>query len=447
MGNRPSRRTMIGRSISIASAFFAVIELAPRCAGATNAHFLHGAGAIDESMGGSTIAAPQDTIGSLYNNVGNLTQIPGTRVDFALEFILDPSSVKSELGPFRGKTDSDNDFGIIPAFGVSHTPEGSDTTFFLGALGVSGFGCDLPGDDSNPVLRPQIENGQNTGGFGSIYSFYQLLRITGGMAMKVTPALSIGFAPAINYATLSLKPFPATDPDCTAQGVCAYPDAGSAPALGAGALLGIHYRWSDTVSLGLGYTSPQWFTKFHFNSKVENPELETFGKGRDFDIRVNAPQSVQFGIGWQATPELLLTSSGKWMNLANTKGFEDTGFDSKGRLRGFGWSNIWSAGVGAQLHATPELALRIGYNFAENPIEDEISFFSTPAPAAVQHNLTVGVGYDVTKVIQVNLGYYHGFKKSVSGPFISPVAGPIPGSKVESTLSEHSMQLQVSLRL
>jgi len=436
------------RLLAAASVLGAALALTPAPVGATNGHFLQGAGAIDESMGGSTIAAPQDSLGSLYSNVGNLTQIPGTRVDVGLELVLEPSSIESELGGQRGDTDSDHDIGIIPAFGVVHTPEGGDSTFFLGALGVSGFGVDLPQDDSNPVLRRQIADGRNTGGFGRVYSFYQLLRITGGMATKVTPDLSIGFAPAINYATLSLKPFPATSPDCTAQGVCAYPSGETTGAFGIGFLLGFHYRWNQELSFGLGYTSPQWFEKFDFNSDVANRELDSFGSERRFKLRLDAPQSVQFGLGWQPQSELLLTASGKWMNFAGTEGFGDgAGFDETGRVTGLGWKNVWVGGFGAQYRVTPDVALRIGYNYAENPIRDRVSFFSVPAPAAVSHNASVGAGFDVTDVIQVNIGYWHGFETTISGPFVSPVAGAIEGSEVESTLTEHSVQLEVSLRL
>ncbi len=447
------RRARVGRTeIPYVRLFEAAIAMAlltigvPE-AGATNAHFLQGVGAIDDSMGGSTVAAPQDTLGALYHNVGSMTQIEGTRVDVGLETILDPTYIESELGGARGKTDSRNDIGLIPAFGVAHTPKGSRMTFFLGALGVSGFGNDYPEDESNPILRPQIENGRNTGGFGRFYSFYQLLRIAGGLAMKVTPDLSIGFSPAIEYATLSLKPAPATTPDCTATGVCAYPSAETTGAFGIGFLLGFHYRWNEQFSLGLGYTSPQWFQDFDYASDVANTELPTAGRGREFKIHANAPQAVDAGLAWTPTPELLVTVAGKWMNLADTAGFGDpAGFDARGRVTGFGWSDTWSGSIGAQYHVTPAIALRLGYNYASNAIDDRKSFFSSPAPACVMHNVSIGGGYDLTDVIQMNLAYWHGFQSSVEGPFISPM-GEIPGSKVKSTLSEDSFLLEVSLRL
>ena len=423
------------------------ILLAASPSQATNAHFLHGAGVTDEAMGGSTIAAPQDTIGSLYNNVGNLTQFPGTRVDVNLEVVRSHIGVESQLGGLHGETQSDSDPGLIPSFGVAHTPQGSDVTYFLGALGVSGFGTDYPQDDENPIFRPQIENGANTGGFGSVYSFYGLLRITGGIAVKVTPRLSLGIAPTINYATLAIRPFPGAHPDCTAQGVCAYPSAAAAaPALGGGFLLGLHYRLTDTVAFGLGYTSPQWFTTFHWNSTVANPELDTFGKGRRLSFRLNAPQSVQFGVGWEPMPDLLLTSSGKWMNLADTTGLGDEGFDAAGRLRGFGWKNIWATGVGAQYRLTSALAVRLGYNYSEDPIQSRFAIFSAAAPASMGHHATGGLGVTVSEHVEVNFAYWHAFTQPFAGPFVSP-AGPVPNSRAKTSPSEDSLSFAVSFKL
>ncbi len=440
-----------GRRFSPAAALATAwlgVQVVPSTALATNAHFLHSVGATDSAMGGSTIAAPQDVLSGLYNNVGNLTQIEGTRVDVNLEAMYEPRHVESTLGPFHGRTDSSSKFAFIPAFGVAHTPQGSNVTYFLGAIGVSGFGADYPEDDDNPILNRQVANGKNTGGFGTLYSFYQLLRITAGVAVKVTPELSLGLAPTLNYSTLSLKPFAATSPDCTPQGECVYPNGSDTePAIGGGFLLGMHYRWTDSIALAVGYTSPQWFTKFHYNSSVANPDLDTFGKGRSFAFRLNAPQSVQFGVAWNATPELLVTSSGKWMNLADTRGLDDSGFDRAGKVRGFGWSNIWCAGLGGQYHVTPGIALRLGYNYSQNPIDDRLAMFSTPAPAAIAHHVTAGFGTAITEHVELNAAYYHAFAHSIDGPFVSPVAGAIPGSNVKSTLTEDSILLEVSFKL
>jgi len=48
---------------------------------------------------------------------------------------------------------------------------------------------------------------------------------------------------------------------------------------------------------------------------------------------------------------------------------------------------------------------------------------------------TVGMGVGVTETLTMNLGYYRAFAESISGPFISPVAGPIPGTRITTETS------------
>jgi long-chain fatty acid transport protein len=421
--------------------------LATSPAEATNGHLLHAAGAIDSAMGGSGIAEPQDVIAPLFHNVGGLARIPGTRIDLNLELIRSRRHVRSSLGGQSGRTQSDSDLGLIPAFGVSHTPEGSDLTFFVGALGISGFGADYPESDSNPVLRPQVEGGVNTGGFGRVFSFYQLLRMTGGVAAKLGPDLSIGIAPTVNYATLELEPFPAAAPDCTAGGVCAYPRTNQAAAIGGGFLLGAHYQWSEQVSLGLGYTSPQWFTEFAWNSSVANPEREDFGRHRKVRFRLDAPQSVGFGIAWKPAETLLLTTSAKWIDFGGTRGLDEEGFDENGRVEGLGWDSTWTAGVGGQIRPLPWLTLRAGYNFTESPVDDRLSAFNVASPVVIQHHATGGLGVAIGEAIELNLAYYHAFANTLDGPFIAPGLGAVPNSSISSTLAEDSILLQLGLKM
>lgn len=290
---------------------------------ATDGHFLHAVGAIDSAMGGAGTAAPLDAVGMIFNNVGAATDIPGFRLDFSFELFHADKTISSTLGGVSGSTDSDSKITPIPAFGLSYTPQASRVTYFIGTLGILGFGVDYGQDSSNPILRPQIANGVNTGGFGHLFSNYQLLKIVPGAAFRVTNDLSLGFAPNIDYATLGIEPMPAATPDCTPTGVCAYPSASNqVGAFGAGFQAGAHYRLTDWLHLGLGYTSPQWFEKFRWNSSVANPLLPTFGTERRVTFRLNVPQTVAFGAALEPRPDFLLVANAKWINYAKHRGIQ-----------------------------------------------------------------------------------------------------------------------------
>ena len=95
--------------------------------------------------------------------------------------------------------------------------------------------------------------------------------------------------------------------------------------------------------------------------------------------------------------------------------------------------------------ATDRLMLRGGYNYSGNPVPAELTMINIPAPAIVQHHLTVGGGFQATSALAIQAGYYHAFRNSISGPIIGP-AGPAPGTRVTSSLSEDSFLIQFSIR-
>ena len=59
-------------------------------------------------------------------------------------------------------------------------------------------------------------------------------------------------------------------------------------------------------------------------------------------------------------------------------------------VAGFGWKNIYSIHGGLEFLPVERLALRGGYNYTQNPIPSEFAMFNVPAPAIVQHHLTIG---------------------------------------------------------
>ena len=86
-----------------------------------------------------------------------------------------------------------------------------------------------------------------------------------------------------------------------------------------------------------------------------------------------------------------------------------------------------------------------GYNYSGKPVPPDLTMINLPAPAIVQHHLTVGGGFQATPTLGIQAGYYHAFRNSISGPLLSP-AGPAPGTSVTSSLSEDSFLIQFSIR-
>lgn len=400
---------------------------------ATDGHLLHGVGAVNSAMGGAGIAVHKSLLGTFYLNPAGLMAYDGTRMEFGFELFRPDRSVASDIpGLGSGTTTSKSDFVPIPAMGLSTRLKNDKVVLGIGALGIGGFGVDYPSSTTNPILTPQPN------GFGQVYSNYQLLKIMPAVAFAPSPKIWLGASLNVDWAALAVKPFPAAAPDVnTSNGTAYYPDAGAADGVfGWGFQLGAVVKPNDLVSIGLSYTSPQWFGEFEWNSTVANPTLPTAGTPRTFSFTLDVPAVYGLGLGINALPNLTLAADGRYIAYESTAGFSESGFNADGSVAGFGWRNIFAIGAGLEYWPVEKVALRGGYNWSQNPITEEQAFFNVPAPAIVQHHLTLGLGYRIARRLEVNGAFYKAFENSVTGPIPNPALPP--GSTVTNTLSEYA---------
>ena len=133
------------------------------------------------------------------------------------------------------------------------------------------------------------------------------------------------------------------------------------------------------------------------------------------------------------------------MNWANAEGYND-----------FDWKDQWVFALGVQVKPLENLYLRVGYNYAKNPIADHSGFNGTGNtnvqgtvmpnyyyetfriigfPAIVQHHVTAGVGYDFNPNFGVHLGYMHAFEETITETGTDFMGA----TTLKSTLSEDSL--------
>ena len=404
-------------------------------ASATDGHFLHGVGAVNSAMGGAGVAYTGDLLGALNLNPAALhTGMGGTRAALSFELFKADRTVASSMpgGMGSGSTQSKSDFVPVPAFGWA-TALNDKVTVAFGGLGIGGFGVDYAQDNTNPILGPR-----QMGGFGQVYSNFSLMKITPAIAFAASDKLQLGFALNIDWSSLAVDPFPAASPAFDQNtGTQMYSSATAADgAFGFGFQAGLIYKATDALNIGLAYSSKQDFQDYEYNSVYENPNLANFGQARDITFAMDAPAIYAGGIAYDGGA-LVLTADAKYITYSKTDGFSESGFDMTGAVKGFGWEDIWVYAGGLQLEATDGVFLRAGWNYSENPIPDAMSLFNIPAPAIVQQHATVGIGFEPFENVTVDLGYYHVFENSISGPMFGPT-GPIAGSSVTSSMFEDS---------
>ena len=408
-------------------------------ASAGNGHFLHGIGAVNSSMGGAGVALPNDALGALNLNPALLVALDGRRFEFSVELNDAQNALESRVGPFSGRTEEAGDPAVIPSFGWTRHQAGARSAVGVGFLGLAGFGVDYPQDPRNPALAPQPI------GLGRFYSNYQFLKIPFAYARQVNDRLSVGASLNGGWARLTGEPVGFAAPDCGPNG-CFFPRVDGDSATGFGATLGLLWEASDRLNVGLAVSTPVYFDDFEWNTTHANPALPNFGTDRNVVFNLDAPPSVVAGLGWTPSDRLQVALDVKWIGYSSTDGFDESGIGPNGAVRGLGWDDIFVVALGAQFAATDRLTLRGGVNHGDNPIPDELSFFSITAPAVFEDHVTLGLGFRAYDDLTLNLGYYHVFENDVSGPIPSPV-GPVPGTAVVNEMTMDAVLLTFSFDL
>ncbi len=410
---------------------------------ATDGHFLHGAGPVNEAMGGADTGICLDATGSIAWNPACTTGFLGRRFEihgtlFSPWRSLSSSVNANAFGPgmpqarLSGTTESGSNFSVMPGFAFIYHPSGSSSAYHVGMLAVSGFGVDYPQntDFSNPILTPQAPNGF---GFGHIRSNYMLVTVPIGIAKQITERFSVGLSAVPSLSMLQVIPAPFSPPVIAGSTMPYYLSAGNnAPATGAGFSGGVHYAFSK-VSLGASYRSPVWFREFKWNRK------DLAGGSHAMSFQMNLPQVLSMGVAVSPAQNTHIGIDARWFDYENTTGFAKSGYNAAGSVAGFGWKNIWAVGGGVQQKVSKSIKVMGGYNYSQNPVPDKYTFFNTPAPAIVQHHVSGGFIQSFGKSDLV-VTYYHAFQNSITGPWISG-QGPIPNTSVTSKMSENSVTI------
>ena len=404
---------------------------------AQTGHVLQGNGATNFSMGGAATGQALDISGTLNWNPAGIAVFDQTKLSInAGLFFAAPevsSSVHTPVGTvFSGTTKDQKGMSVIPSVAAVFGKPDSKHTFGVQAFGVSGFGVDYPMSQDNPITLPQ-----NNGGFGHVYSNYQLLQAGVTYAFSFTDQFSIGVAPVFNYAALQVKPNPLASPSLT----LGYPESNNASAIGFGVQAGIYFHSESGFKAGASYKSTQHFGDLSLkNTYLDGSDAGTVKFNMDF------PAIYSAGIGY-STDKIDVGLDYRYIDYANTNGFSKTGWTQTAAVAGFGWKSISVLSAGLQFKGIEHFPLRVGYTYSSNPVPSETAFFSTSAPAIIQHAVQVGLGWEASERVTVNLGYHYGFSGEVSGPLLSPffITETNPYGKIEGSSVTHKMTTSMLL--
>jgi long-chain fatty acid transport protein len=393
--------------------------------------WISAAGPINRSMGGASVAAPIDSIGAIYWNPASIAGMKSSEVGFGVDVLWSQQNVRSTLGPFDGSTDAVNGTFPVPNIGWVYKTEVPELTLGLGVNAVAGFKTNLPADPNNLALAPAPV------GLGQVYSQAQFLQLAPVIAYSLSDKLSVAVGPTIVTGELQLDPFVFASPNADGN----YPAGRSSTyEWGGGVQCGIFYVANDAWRFGGSFKSTNWLPDFVYNSEDANGLPRTLSA--DFDL----PMVVSLGTSYSGWDQWLLALDLRYFDYGNTAGFGDPAmFRPDGSLHGLDWSSVFAMALGAQRKLGEVLTLRGGYTYNQNPIKNSEAFYNIASPLLYEHMLSTGFSLQANSKLSFNTAYSYVFENSRTGPLVSPLLGPIPGSTMVNSLNAHFLSFGIAV--
>ncbi|UCN00301.1 outer membrane protein transport protein [Sulfurimonas sp. SWIR-19] len=343
---------------TIKLAVVAALALGATSAFATNGSTLIGMGAKSRGMAGTSIGISHGAESALSNPA----MITGIKKDHEISFggTLFMPNVKTDGGSNGTNwAESDANMNMIPE--VSLATKVNDNFYWgIGMWGTAGMGVDYR-DSTNPGTMNMVTNLQ-------IMQFgVPLAYTTAGFTVAIAPILQYG-ALDINYKTdlghvqydQQGNPVGPVGAETVGEGV--------AQDLAFGYTLGLSYQM-EGLTIGAVYKAEIEMDYKGQLSSATQPFVDFGIFPAAMKDKLSTPAEMGVGVSY-AMGEHTIALDYKQIKWSTASGYED-----------FGWDDQNVIAVGYE-YATKGWAVRLGYNYASNPIKDAGSMTVAQAGAA-----------------------------------------------------------------
>lgn len=377
---------------------FLVVIIFNGYAYAANASRMLGFSARDEAMAGATTASSEDT-SCLVRNPAGLVRI-GNRIDVSYENILLHDVTMHTEGPIQsalGNISYANN-GLRQKSNINYIPGGNAGVSYrlpwtekypisvgMGMFTIGGMADNYQSSRINTVL---LANG---GDYDKMLDL-RTMRFAPGIAVALNDKLSFGMAANVDLQALRTN-FART---ITPVGLTIFSEtAGGGKwdfSVGGGFTAGLQYKVNDMISLGASYESHNW-QQHHYKYKDCLPYIDE-------------PPIINMGVSVKPIKNLELTYDTRYINWTDVKLARLAPKDG-----GFGWHDQWVFAAGSEYTTLQDkLKLRLGYNYGRSPIQPNALFTCALLPVIIEHHLTTGFSYFITKDLSLDFAWEHHFK-------------------------------------
>ncbi len=376
----------------------------PGAALATNGMNMISYGGQEAGMAGASLAVSDNAM-AMNNNPAGLAQVKGKELIVGLSLLMPKLSHSDSM---NGKVDGETAYFPLPTLAYAQRLGGSGFVLGLGVFAQGGMGADFKN------LRTAFGTVDET------YTNVRYVKLAPTLAYQVNDQFSLGLALNLGYADMEMRFFPNT----MVAGVFAGMQLGRVYSFGYGAKLGAMYKPNDMISLGITYTTKTAMTFEHGN-------IEFAGMG-SFEAKVegfNWPSSIGFGVALRPTSRLLIAFDVTYMQWSKAVDQVVIVTNAPAPMNrvvfDMGWEDQWVFAIGAAYQVTDKLTLRAGYNYGKNPVPAEN--LSPLFPAIVEHHITLGLGYQFSPTVKLDVAFEHAFDNSVT--YDNPNAPFGPGAQ------------------
>ena len=377
---------------------------------AANALNRIGYGARSTGLGGAFIGVADDTA-SINTNPAGLAQITGRALDVG--FALAQPHLRHE-DPVGGTSSAVNAVFVAPWVGYAHRLAQLPLT-----LGVAAF---VQGGEGATYRNVPTVFGTTD----DLSIDLQYVRLAPAAAYALGERLTLGAAIWVGRSTLDLQLFPQTSflnplsPPGASDRFFGVHFEDSA-AYGVGGRIGLLYRATDWLQLGLQYATPSALA-YRGGKLVLNMGAAGLGQVQYDGTLDNFAWPQELGLGLVVRPlsRLQLSTDFKWINwdgalntvLLRAKNPRTPRAPPRVDLPvPLHWKDQWVIAAGLEYRVRGDVVLRAGYNHANNPIPNDT--LSPLFATIVKDHLAAGFGYSRGR-FGIDLSYIVGLPIRVS---------------------------------
>jgi long-chain fatty acid transport protein len=316
------------------------------------------------AMAGACTARPQDVQSAFAGNPAALTQFCGTSFSFGGAWteptynIGHRGGVLPRLGAFYAKSEAEG--SALGNIGITQQLEimGRPANFGIGLLGTAGAGVSL-------------RNVPESNGTSVTMS---VLQIAPAVAVGVTDRLSVGAAIMLGSSTL----------DAPFQGAGA-----AALAYSLRGAMGLTYQLAPCTTLGASFHTSQ---NFNYDDAIRL-QIDAVNLSTAVDVNAGLPANYAVGVANNRLMDgrLLLAADVLFKHWDTAYMFGDL------------YTNQWVLQLGAQYCINPRIRLRLGYAYAENPIDTTLGqSVGGVVPPGLAPQVEAGLQYVQSTVAVIN---------------------------------------------